>query len=71
MKIIGSDRASLDMAEDREKFEAALQRLGVARPEGKAATSFRQARTIARELGFPVARASLVRARRPRHGDRV
>jgi carbamoyl-phosphate synthase large subunit len=52
--IIGSDRKSLDMAEDREKFEAALQRLGVARPEGRAATSFRQARTIARELGFPV-----------------
>jgi carbamoyl-phosphate synthase large subunit len=42
------------MAEDREKFEAALQRLGVARPEGRAASSFRQARTIARELGFPV-----------------
>ena len=54
VRIIGSDRKSLDMAEDREKFEAALQRLGVARPEGRAATSFRQARTIARELGFPV-----------------
>jgi carbamoyl-phosphate synthase large subunit len=54
VKIVGSDRNSLDMAEDREKFEAALQRLGVARPQGKAATSFRQARTIARELGFPV-----------------
>jgi carbamoyl-phosphate synthase large subunit len=52
--IVGSDRRSLDMAEDREKFEAALQRLGVARPEGRAASSFRQARTIARELGFPV-----------------
>jgi carbamoyl-phosphate synthase large subunit len=54
VRIIGSDRRSLDMAEDREKFEAALQRLGVARPEGRAALSFRQARTIARELGFPV-----------------
>jgi carbamoyl-phosphate synthase large subunit len=52
--IVGSDRASLDMAEDREQFEAALQRLGVARPEGKAARSFREARVIARELGFPV-----------------
>jgi carbamoyl-phosphate synthase large subunit len=54
VKIVGSDRKSLDMAEDREKFEAALQRLGVARPQGRGATSFRQARTIARELGFPV-----------------
>ncbi len=52
--IVGSDRASLDMAEDRAQFDAALQRLGVARPEGKAATSFREARAFARELGFPV-----------------
>jgi len=52
--IVGSDRTSLDMAEDREKFEAALSRLGVTRPQGRAASSFRQARTIARELGFPV-----------------
>ncbi len=52
--IVGSDRRSLDMAEDREQFDAALSRLGVARPEGKAARSFREARVIARELGFPV-----------------
>ena len=54
VRIIGSDRASLDMAEDRAQFDAALQRLGVARPEGKAANSFREARAFARELGFPV-----------------
>jgi carbamoyl-phosphate synthase large subunit len=54
VRIIGSDRRSLDMAENREEFEAALSRLGVARPEGKAARSFREARVIARELGFPV-----------------
>ena len=52
--IIGSDRRSLDMAEDREKFDAALTRLGVARPKGRAAKTFREARVIARELGFPV-----------------
>jgi carbamoyl-phosphate synthase large subunit len=52
--IVGSDRSSLDMAEDREQFDAALARLGVARPRGKAARSFREARAIARELGFPV-----------------
>ncbi len=52
--IVGSDQKSLDMAENRELFDAALARLGVARPEGKAARSFRQARAIARELGFPV-----------------
>ena len=54
VQIVGSDRKSLDMAENREQFDAALSRLGVARPEGKAARSFREARAIARELGFPV-----------------
>ncbi|MGA8574848.1 MAG: carbamoyl-phosphate synthase large subunit [Candidatus Cybelea sp.] len=52
--ILGSDRRSLDMAENREEFDAALARLNVARPQGKAARSFREARAIARELGFPV-----------------
>ncbi|MGA8534271.1 MAG: carbamoyl-phosphate synthase large subunit [Candidatus Tumulicola sp.] len=52
--IVGSGRTSLDMAENREQFDAALARLGVARPRGKAARSFREARAIARELGFPV-----------------
>ncbi|MBV8149243.1 MAG: carbamoyl-phosphate synthase large subunit, partial [Candidatus Eremiobacteraeota bacterium] len=52
--LVGSDRAAVDMAEDREQFDAALARLGVARPQGKAARSFREARAIARELGFPV-----------------
>jgi carbamoyl-phosphate synthase large subunit len=54
VRIIGSDRSSLDMAEDRAQFDAALSRLGVARPQGRAATSFREARVFARELGFPV-----------------
>jgi carbamoyl-phosphate synthase large subunit len=54
VRIVGSDRRSLDMAEDRDQFEAALARLGVARPKGRAAKSFREARAIARELGFPV-----------------
>jgi carbamoyl-phosphate synthase large subunit len=54
VRIIGSDRRSLEMAEDRDEFEAALTRLGAVRPRGKAAKSFREARAIARELGFPV-----------------
>jgi carbamoyl-phosphate synthase large subunit len=52
--IVGSDRRSLDMAEDREKFDAALEKLGVARPRGFGAKTFREARAIAREIGFPV-----------------
>jgi carbamoyl-phosphate synthase large subunit len=52
--IVGSDRRSLDLAEDREKFEEVLEKLGVARPKGFAAKTFREARAIAREIGFPV-----------------
>jgi len=52
--IVGSDQRSLDMAEDREKFDAALEKLGVARPRGHAAKTFREARAVAREIGFPV-----------------
>ncbi len=54
LRIIGSDPSAVEMAEDREQFDSALARLGVSRPKGKAARSFREARAIARELGFPV-----------------
>jgi carbamoyl-phosphate synthase large subunit len=52
--IVGSDRESVERAENREQFDAVLERLGVARPRGRAARSFREARAAARELGFPV-----------------
>ena len=52
--LVGSDCESLERAENREQFDAALAHLGVARPQGHAARSFREARAIARELGFPV-----------------
>ncbi|HXW76647.1 MAG TPA: ATP-grasp domain-containing protein, partial [Candidatus Eremiobacteraceae bacterium] len=51
---LGSSSKTLDLAEDRRKFDAILARLGVARPPGKTALSFRKAREIAREIGFPV-----------------
>jgi carbamoyl-phosphate synthase large subunit len=52
--VLGTSQEALDLAEDRRKFDAVLQRLGVARPSGKTALSFRKAREIARSLGFPV-----------------
>jgi carbamoyl-phosphate synthase large subunit len=54
VRSLGSDQRALDKAEDRKKFDAVLQRLGVSRPAGRTALSFRKAREIARELGFPV-----------------
>ncbi len=54
IRSLGSDQRALDLAEDRRKFDAVLARLGVARPAGRTALSFRKAREIAREIGFPV-----------------
>jgi len=54
VKVLGTDQRGLDLAEDRKKFDAVLARLGVARPQGQTALSFRKAREIARSIGFPV-----------------
>ena len=54
IRSLGTGQRALDLAEDRRKFDAVLSRLGVARPAGRAALSFRKAREIAREIGFPV-----------------
>ncbi|MDQ6780571.1 MAG: carbamoyl-phosphate synthase large subunit, partial [Candidatus Eremiobacteraeota bacterium] len=54
INVLGTSHASLDLAEDRKKFDALLGRLGVARPQGQTALSFRKAREIARSIGFPV-----------------
>jgi carbamoyl-phosphate synthase large subunit len=54
VKSLGTGERALDLAEDRRKFDAVLSRLGVARPAGRAALTFRKAREIAREIGFPV-----------------
>jgi carbamoyl-phosphate synthase large subunit len=54
VRVLGTSQQALDLAEDREKFDAVVAKLGVARPPGKTALSFRKAREIAREIGFPV-----------------
>ncbi|HLW38302.1 MAG TPA: carbamoyl-phosphate synthase large subunit, partial [Candidatus Eremiobacteraceae bacterium] len=54
IRVLGTNQESLDLAEDRKKFDAVLARLGVARPQGQTAMSFRKAREIARSIGFPV-----------------
>jgi carbamoyl-phosphate synthase large subunit len=54
IRSLGTGQRALDLAEDRQKFDAVLSKLGVARPAGRTALSFRKAREIAREIGFPV-----------------
>ncbi len=59
--IAGSDFSSIDMTEDREKFDALLERLGILRPPGATVRRIEDALEVADRLGFPVlARPSYV-----------
>lgn len=52
--VLGTSPAAIAMAEDREQFDALLERLGVPRPRGKAVRSLEEAHAIAKEVGYPV-----------------
>ncbi|MGQ9532454.1 MAG: carbamoyl-phosphate synthase large subunit [Desulfotomaculales bacterium] len=54
VRVLGTDVADIDRAEDREKFDALLEELGIPRPPGGAAKSVEEARAIAARIGFPV-----------------
>ncbi|HOC18919.1 MAG TPA: carbamoyl-phosphate synthase large subunit, partial [Vicinamibacterales bacterium] len=52
--IIGTSADSIDLAEDRKRFSALLDRLGIAQPASGTALSHEEARAIAGSIGFPV-----------------
>jgi carbamoyl-phosphate synthase large subunit len=52
--ILGTPADSVDLAEDRERFAALLDRLGIAHPEHAIARSLEEARAAAQRLGFPL-----------------
>ena len=52
--MLGTSPDSIDLAEDRERFNALCTSLGIAQPPGGTATTTEQAQAIAAELGFPV-----------------
>jgi carbamoyl-phosphate synthase large subunit len=52
--IAGTPPASIDVAEDREKWNALCARLQIPQPPGGTATSLEQALEITRRVGFPV-----------------
>lgn len=54
VKILGTSLEDLDRAENRNKFEAALQELGVPQPLGKTCFTKEEALVIAKEIGYPV-----------------
>src|SRR5207245_6638104 len=52
--ILGTSPASIDLAEDRERFNALCTQLGIPHPEGGTAASSGDARAIADGIGYPV-----------------
>ncbi len=54
VKILGTSPESIDRAEDRERFKEMLNKLGLVQPDNGTATSFREAKKIASQIGYPV-----------------
>ncbi|MBP1752903.1 MAG: carbamoyl-phosphate synthase large subunit, partial [Geobacteraceae bacterium] len=52
--IIGTSPDSIDMAEDRERFQVMLHKLHLRQPENGTARSFEEAEKIAERIGYPV-----------------
>jgi carbamoyl-phosphate synthase large subunit len=52
--ILGTSADAIDVAEDRERFQLLLQRLGLLQPENGIARSAREAEAITDRIGFPV-----------------
>ena len=52
--IAGTSPASIDMAEDREQWNALCNQLGIAQPPGATATTLAGARAVTQTTGYPV-----------------
>ena len=52
--IIGTSPESIDLAEDRERFQKLVQALGLRQPANATARTESQALALAREVGFPL-----------------
>jgi len=54
VNILGTSAASIDNAEDRDKFSAMLDRIGVDQPEWRALSSMEDIAAFIDKVGFPV-----------------
>lgn len=52
--IIGTSPDSIDRAEDRERFQAMLKKLGLIQPENGTALTTKEALAVAEKIGYPV-----------------
>ncbi|ELZ19792.1 carbamoyl phosphate synthase large subunit [Haloterrigena salina JCM 13891] len=53
-EVMGTSVEAMDLAEDRDRFNALMDELGIAQPEGGAAHSEEEAMELAHEIGYPV-----------------
>src|SRR5207249_1996860 len=53
-RILGTPPAAIDLAEDRRKFAALMQRLRIRQPEAASGYSFDEVREVASRIGYPV-----------------
>jgi carbamoyl-phosphate synthase large subunit len=53
-KIWGTSPDAIDIAEDRQRFEAVCREIGIRQPHNGLACSFEEALQVARRIGYPV-----------------
>jgi len=54
VRIFGSSFDSIDLAEDRDRFERVLHELDIPKPAGRAVVTAEAAAAVAEEIGYPV-----------------
>jgi carbamoyl-phosphate synthase large subunit len=54
VSIIGTSPDAIDRAEDRERFQEMLHKLGLLQPENGTARSFEEAEKVVERIGYPV-----------------
>jgi carbamoyl-phosphate synthase large subunit len=54
VKILGTSPDATDVAEDRKRFSALLDQLGIRQPESGTAVSLEEAKLVADRIGYPV-----------------
>ncbi len=54
VRILGTSPDSIDLAEDRERFKAILDKLGLVQPDNGTAMSVEEALKVAEVVGYPV-----------------
>ena len=54
VKIVGTDCAAIDKAENRDSFEKLLTELQIPQPKGRAVTNIEDGLSAAEEIGYPV-----------------